>query len=143
MAQNAAVPHAESGSMMMFSNSKRLARRRAIAGAIVLACAMWAWGAGVPRAIAETTPRLIATFSIVAFDSTTGDLGVAVQSKFFAVGSVVPWARAGVGAIASQAFGNTTFGPRGLDLLAQGRSPREVLQALLADDKQAQQRQVG
>ena len=85
----------------------------------------------------------IATFSIVAWDSTTGDLGVAVQSKFFAVGSVVPWARAGVGAVASQAFGNTSFGPKGLDLLAAGRSPAEAMEALLADDTGRAQRQVG
>src|SRR5262245_49462436 len=85
----------------------------------------------------------IATLSVVAWDSTTGDLGVAVQSRFFAVGSVVPWARANMGAIASQAFGNTTFGPRGLDLLASGKTPDETLAALLADDAQKEQRQVG
>lgn len=98
---------------------------------------------GRPVARASDAPRTIATFSIVAFDPATGDLGVAVQSKFFAVGTVVPWARAGVGAIASQAFGNTTFGPRGLDLLAQGKSPAEVMQTLLADDAGREQRQVG
>jgi uncharacterized Ntn-hydrolase superfamily protein len=94
---------------------------------------------------AAATPawKPVATFSIVAFDSTTGDLGVAVQSRFFAVGSVVPWARAGAGAVATQAFCNTTFGPRGLDLLAGGSSPTEALKSLLADDQQAQQRQVG
>ena len=57
------------------------------------------------------------TFSIVAFDPDTGDFGVAVQSKFLAVGAVVPWARAGVGAIATQAHANVSFGPAGLDLL--------------------------
>lgn len=85
----------------------------------------------------------VATFSIVAYDSTTGDLGVAVQSKFFAVGSVVPWARAGVGAIATQAFGNTTFGPRGLELLSAGRAPQEAVRALLEADPGAASRQVG
>jgi uncharacterized Ntn-hydrolase superfamily protein len=85
----------------------------------------------------------IATFSIVGFDSAAGELGVAVQSKFFAVGSVVPWARAGVGAVATQAFGNTTFGPRGLDLLAAGHGPAETLELLLADDEGRERRQVG
>jgi uncharacterized Ntn-hydrolase superfamily protein len=85
----------------------------------------------------------IATFSIVARDPATGDLGVAVQSKFFAVGSVVPWAKAGVGAVATQSFGNTTFGPRGLELLAAGKSPKEAMDALLADDPGRTQRQVG
>ena len=62
----------------------------------------------------------IATFSIVARDPATGELGVAVASRFFAVGSVVPWARAGVGAVATQAYGNSSFGPRGLELLERG-----------------------
>jgi uncharacterized Ntn-hydrolase superfamily protein len=60
------------------------------------------------------------TFSIAAFDPATGDLGIAVASKFLAVGAVVPFARAGVGAIATQALANTSYGPRGLDLLAGG-----------------------
>lgn len=85
----------------------------------------------------------VATFSIVAYDPGTGDLGVAVQSKFFAVGSVVPYAQANVGAIASQAFGNTTFGPRGLELLAEGLAPAEVLDRLLAADSLRERRQVG
>ena len=63
----------------------------------------------------------IATFSIVAYDSATGDLGVAVQSRFFAVGSVVPWARANVGAIASQAFGNATS-PRRVSTSGVGKN---------------------
>jgi len=85
----------------------------------------------------------IATFSIVAYDAATGELGVAVQSKFFAVGSVVPWAKAGVGAVATQAFGNTTFGPKGLALLAEGKSAEETMALLLADDEGREQRQVG
>ncbi|MDZ4805499.1 MAG: DUF1028 domain-containing protein [Candidatus Eisenbacteria bacterium] len=92
---------------------------------------------------AAFSAKPIATFSIVAWDSTTGDLGVAVQSKFFAVGAVVPWARAGVGAVATQSFGNTTFGPRGLEMLAAGRSPGETMEALLSDDAGRAQRQVG
>ncbi|MDQ3855205.1 MAG: DUF1028 domain-containing protein, partial [Chloroflexota bacterium] len=83
------------------------------------------------------------TFSIVAWDPDAQELGVATQSKFLAVGSVVPWARAGVGAVATQSYANTSFGPRGLELLEQGRHPQEVLDALLADDPGREQRQVG
>jgi uncharacterized Ntn-hydrolase superfamily protein len=85
----------------------------------------------------------IATFSIVGFDPATGELGVAVQSKFFAVGSVVPWAKAGVGAIATQAFGNTTYGPKGLELLASGAAPQTVIEALIKSDDMRERRQVG
>lgn len=85
----------------------------------------------------------VATFSIVGYDPATGELGVAVQSKFFAVGSVVPWAKAGVGAIATQAFGNTTFGPKGLELLASGASPESAIKSLLAPDDGRERRQVG
>ncbi len=85
----------------------------------------------------------VATFSIVGYDPETGDLGVAVQSKFFAVGAVVPWAKVGVGAIATQAYANTTFGPHGLELLESGLEPEEVLIALLADDEGRAQRQIG
>lgn len=85
----------------------------------------------------------IATFSIVGCDPATGELGVAVQSKFLAVGSVVPWAKAGVGAIATQSYANTTFGPTGLELLAKGLAPQEVLDELLAADEGREHRQVG
>ncbi|MCX5801454.1 MAG: DUF1028 domain-containing protein [Candidatus Eisenbacteria bacterium] len=85
----------------------------------------------------------VATFSIVAYDPETKDLGVAVESKFFAVGSVVPWAKAGVGAIATQAFGNTTYGPKGLELLASGKTPAEVIEALTSADEGRDRRQVG
>ena len=76
------------------------------------------------------TAEPVATFSIVAYDPDTGDLGVAVQSRFFGVGSVVPWARAGVGAVATQSLANTTYGPRGLDLLVSGASPEHVVAEL-------------
>ena len=75
------------------------------------------------------------TFSIVAFDSANGDWGVAVASRYFSVGAVVPWAEAGVGAIATQANVNVGYGPRGLELLRQGLSARDVLQKLLAEDE--------
>lgn len=85
----------------------------------------------------------LSTFSIVAFDSKTGELGIAVESKFLAVGAVVPWAVAGVGAIATQSFANTSYGPRGLRMLKQGLTPKQVGQKLIAGDKQADQRQFG
>ncbi len=83
------------------------------------------------------------TFSIVGRDPETGDLGIAVQSKFLAVGAVVPWAKAGVGAIATQSYANTSYGPNGLALLAEGKSARETMDALTAGDEQAEQRQAG
>jgi uncharacterized Ntn-hydrolase superfamily protein len=83
------------------------------------------------------------TFSIVAFDPKTGDLGVAVASRVLAVGAVVPYAQAGVGAIATQAFANTTYGPKGLALLRKGLTPEQVLKRLLAEDKDREHRQVG
>jgi uncharacterized Ntn-hydrolase superfamily protein len=83
------------------------------------------------------------TFSIVAVDPATEEVGVAVQSKFLAIGAIVPWARAGVGAVATQAFADVTFGPRGLDLLASGLAPAEVLARLLEGDERRELRQVG
>jgi uncharacterized Ntn-hydrolase superfamily protein len=92
------------------------------------------------QAASET---VVATFSIVARDPSTGELGIAVESKFIAVGAVVPWAKAGVGAVATQSFANTTFGPRGLELLAKGEKPDDVLSKLLEDDPNRDLRQVG
>ena len=83
------------------------------------------------------------TFSIVACDMDEQAWGVAVASKFPAVGAVVPWARASAGAVATQSFANTSFGPRGLDLMASGLSAEETLARLLEDDKEREQRQVG
>lgn len=83
------------------------------------------------------------TFSIVACDRTTGALGVAVASKAFAVGSLVPWVKPGVGAIATQALTSTEYGWRGLDLLSQGLPPREALAHLLQQDQLYSQRQIG
>ena len=85
----------------------------------------------------------VATFSIVGYDAETGDLGIAVQSKFFAVGSVVPWAEAGVGAIATQSWANTTYGPKGLKLLKSGLSAGQTLERLIVDDPGRATRQVG
>jgi len=83
------------------------------------------------------------TFSIVAFDPETKDLGVAVESKFPAVGSAVPFAEAGVGAVATQSYANTTYGPRGLALLKRGMRPKEAIVALTSRDKERARRQVG
>lgn len=83
------------------------------------------------------------TFSIVAYDSLTGELGVAVQSKAFGVGAAVAWARAGTGAIATQASTNMSFGPLGLDLLEENLEAEQVLDSLLAGDEGRENRQVG
>lgn len=83
------------------------------------------------------------TFSIVARDPQAGESGIAVQSKFLAVGAVVPWAKAGVGAIATQSWANTSYGPRGLELLASGLSAQETLAQLISEDDGRASRQVG
>lgn len=82
------------------------------------------------------------TYSIVARDKNTGELGVAVQSHYFQVGPVVPWAIAGVGAVATQSMVNVSFGPLALDYLKAGYSPEQALKALLAGDSEPQSRQV-
>ena len=86
---------------------------------------------------------MLSTFSIVACDLPAGQWGVAVQSKFLAAGAVVPFAQAGVGAVATQAHANTAYGPQGLALMARGLSADEVLQRLVADDAERSARQVG
>src|SRR5882672_3564816 len=83
------------------------------------------------------------TYSIVAFDSTTRDLGIAVQSKFPNVGGIVPWARAGVGAVATQSLGNTDYGEKGLELIAEGATAPEALAIVMRRDPRPAQRQVG
>jgi uncharacterized Ntn-hydrolase superfamily protein len=95
-----------------------------------------------PIRLAPQTP-LVATFSLVAHDPRNGDLGIAVQSKFLGVGAVVPWARAGVGAIATQSWANTSYGPDGLDRLAAGGDAQAVLDALTAADPERAKRQAG
>lgn len=75
------------------------------------------------------------TYSIVAYEPETGDVGVAVQSHWFSVGTVVSWGEAGVGVVATQSFVNASFGPRGLDMLKSGKSPQEVLDELIANDE--------
>lgn len=85
----------------------------------------------------------VATFSIVAVDPKTGEVGVAVASRFFAVGSVVPWARGGVGAVATQANANTRFGPDALELMRKGVPPEQIVKRLTGKDPQASRRQLG
>src|SRR3989442_15376285 len=80
------------------------------------------------------TTHAMATFSIVAIDPATGDLGVAVASRYFAVGAVVPWAEANVGAIATQANVNAGYGARGLELLRQGLTAPQGMDKLFAED---------
>jgi uncharacterized Ntn-hydrolase superfamily protein len=88
-------------------------------------------------------PQLFATFSIVARDPATGQIGVAVQSHWFAVGQIVPWAEAGVGAVATQSFVDPSYGKLGLDLLRAGKTAPETLRALLGGDAACAVRQVG
>jgi uncharacterized Ntn-hydrolase superfamily protein len=87
--------------------------------------------------------RPVNTFSIVARDPATGQMGVAVQSHWFAVGQIVPWAEAGVGAVATQSFVDPSYGKLGLDLLRAGKSAPDTLRALLGGDAACEVRQVG
>ncbi|HVR43324.1 MAG TPA: DUF1028 domain-containing protein [Thermoanaerobaculia bacterium] len=93
----------------------------------------------VPPASADP---LAHTFSIVARDPQTGEMGVAVQSHWFSVGSIVTWAEAGVGAVATQSFVDPAYGPLGLALMRSGKTPVQALEALLSIDPQAEVRQV-
>ena len=91
---------------------------------------------------AEMPLRPISTYSIVALDAETGQLGVAVQSHWFSVGTVVPWAKAGVGAVATQSIAEPSYGPKGLALMEQGIPADEALQSLLTKDIGKNVRQV-
>ena len=93
--------------------------------------------------LAASPIRPVHTYSIVARDPATGELGVAVQSHWFSVGSVVPWAEAGVGAVATQSIVDPSYGPLGISLMRAGRSAPEALRALLAGDSGREVRQVG
>src|SRR6516225_3948307 len=94
------------------------------------------------RILDASLRRPVHTYSIVARDGKTGELGVAVQSHWFAVGSMVPWAEAGVGAVATQSFVDPAYGPLGLELMRAGKSARQALDALLASDPGREVRQV-
>lgn len=99
--------------------------------------------AQIPTGTPPHLQKLAHTYSIVAVDSASGDLGVAVQSKFPNVGGIVPWGRAGVGAVATQSLANTAYGERGLDLIAQGATAEEALRTVMRSDTMLQDRQVG
>jgi uncharacterized Ntn-hydrolase superfamily protein len=96
----------------------------------------------LPASIQSSTRRPVHTFSIVARDAATGEMGVAVQSHWFSVGAIVPWAEAGVGAVATQSFVDPAYGKLGLDLMRAGRSAPDALRALLAGDAGREVRQV-
>lgn len=97
-------------------------------------CTLCAWG--------QSSVRPVHTYSIVARDATTGQIGVAVQSHWFSVGALVSWAEAGVGAVATQSFVDPSYGKLGLDLMRAGRTPPDALRALLAGDEGRDVRQV-
>lgn len=85
----------------------------------------------------------VSTYSIVAFDEETGQLGIAVQSHWFSVGSLVPWIKAGVGAVATQSFVKVEYGPNGLKLMGKGFSAEDALKILIEEDENSAVRQVG
>ncbi|HEY7461598.1 MAG TPA: DUF1028 domain-containing protein [Gemmatimonadota bacterium] len=95
-----------------------------------------------PGQAAGESGRPVHTFSIVARDPATGELGVAVQSHWYSVGALVPWAEAGVGAVATQSFIDVSYGPLGLELMRAGKTAPEALRALLAADAHPDVRQV-
>jgi uncharacterized Ntn-hydrolase superfamily protein len=90
-----------------------------------------------------SSARPVTTYSIVARDPETGQLGVAVQSHWFSVGSVVPWVEAGVGAVATQSLTDVTYGPLGLELMRTGKTPEQTLAGLIEADEHPEWRQVG
>src|SRR4029453_4880226 len=98
---------------------------------------------GQSSRVQNRPPRPVHTFSIVARDPATGELGVAVQSHWFSVGSEVTWAEAGVGAVATQSFVDPSYGPLGLALMRAGKTAPEALSPLLAGDAGRDVRQVG
>jgi uncharacterized Ntn-hydrolase superfamily protein len=108
--------------------------------ATILVVLAFAGACVASRAGAESMPS---TFSIVAFDSVTHELGVAVESKYFSVGRVVPWAEAGVGAVATQANVNPSYGPKALAMMRSGMSPAEIMAAFAASDSSWSSRQLG
>lgn len=112
------------------------------AAALLLAPLRALDAAAQPHAGVEIARRPVATYSIVAYDSTTGQLGVAVQSHWFSVGPIVPWAEPGVGAVATQSFVEPAYGPLGLELMRMGRSAPEALEALVSTDANREVRQV-
>ena len=99
------------------------------------------FSSGITQQLLPSRP--VATYSIIAMDETTGQLGVAVQSHWFSVGFLVPWAKAGVGAVATQSFVKVDYGPEGLKLMESGMTATEVLRTLTSQDDGEDLRQVG
>ncbi|MDH5589439.1 MAG: DUF1028 domain-containing protein [Gemmatimonadota bacterium] len=115
-----------------------------VSAVLLLALVVEGAGPATTTAAAQqlTDRRPVATYSIVARDPETGEMGVAVQSHWFSVGAIVPWAEAGVGAVATQSFVEPSYGPLGLDLMRMGRSAPEALRALVSTDADEAVRQV-
>lgn len=107
----------------------------------LILAALTCLGAAAPEPVRPLRPAH--TYSIVARDKATGDIGVAVQSHWFSVGALVPWAEAGVGAVATQSFVEASYGPLGLEMMRAGRTAPEALAGLLRADKDEAVRQVG
>src|SRR5262249_59967657 len=126
--------------LMIFCCALRAGSRTALL--LGFLAALDAAGADERRMRSEAPSRPVHTYSIVARDPQTGQLGVAVQSHWFSVGSVVPWAEAGVGAVATQSIVEVSYGPLGLELMRAGKSAPDALKSLLASDGQAEYRQV-
>lgn len=118
----------------------RRSARRIVSVCVLLSLAATAW---ILLGLARQSHPLVATFSIVGFDPANGDLGIAVQSKFPNVRPIVPWAKAGVGAVATQSFAELDYGIDGLELLARGATAEEALRVILRRDEGREQRQVG
>lgn len=110
---------------------------------LLICCALPRLQADGPESPTIDGQPIVSTFSIVAYDPELQAWGIGVASKFLAVGHVVPWANAESGAIASQSFANTSYGPQGLSLLKDGKSAEEVMQLLTEEDELRDQRQVG
>lgn len=111
--------------------------------ACLSAAAVFLDPAAAAEAFGDADPRRpVATYSIVAHDPETGEMGVAVQSHWFSVGSIVSWAEAGVGAVATQSFVEPAYGPRGLDAMRKGKEPEKALAGLIAKDENENVRQV-
>ncbi len=122
---------------------RRGARRCALLSLSLFTFHLSRLSAQQPTVVPAHHQKLAHTYSIVGYDSATGDLGVAVQSKFPNVGGLVPWARSGVGAVATQSLSNTDYGELGLELLGRGASAEEALRIVMRGDTMLQDRQVG
>jgi uncharacterized Ntn-hydrolase superfamily protein len=131
--------------MRVHSSSEAAQKILMLTSIMMLSIVVSLFGAAssLSHAANENSQLTIPTFSIVARDSVTGELGIAVASRFFGVGVVVPWAKAEVGAVATQSYANTTFGWRGLELLEEGATPEEIVEILVKDDDDPQRRQFG